>query len=106
MNEKEPRVIAEAELKIRSKGQVTIPREIQDALHVKEGDRLRLTVDDYGDARLEGLVVIPADQRWYWTPEWQAGEREADEQIAAGEGRVFHSAEEMFETLERENPLP
>ena len=24
------------------------------------------------------------DQAWYWTPEWQAKEREADEAIAAG----------------------
>lgn len=27
------------------------------------------------------------DQSWYWTPEWQAAEKEADDDIAAG--RVY-----------------
>jgi hypothetical protein len=30
------------------------------------------------------LQDIPADQRWFWTPEWQAMEKEADEDIVAG----------------------
>jgi len=27
---------------------------------------------------------IPKDQRWFWTPEWQAKEEEADKDLAAG----------------------
>jgi hypothetical protein len=46
--------------------------------------------------------VIPADQAWFWTEQWQEGEREADEQAAAGQGRYFSSAEEMFAALDAE----
>jgi DNA-binding helix-hairpin-helix protein with protein kinase domain len=35
------------------------------------------------------------DQIWFWTEEWQAGEREADRQIAAGETIRFESGEAL-----------
>ena len=39
-------------------------------------------------------------QAWLWTPEWQAGGREADEDIEAGRGRIFYGAEEFLASLE------
>jgi hypothetical protein len=42
----------------------------------------------------------PADQAWFWTPGWQAGEREADEAIAAGHTTFFGSAEEFLAALD------
>ena len=30
------------------------------------------------------MAQIPRDQLWYWTPEWQAKERQADEDIRCG----------------------
>lgn len=35
------------------------------------------------------------DQAWYWTPEWQAGEAEADADLVAGRFVRFRTAEEM-----------
>lgn len=40
------------------------------------------------------------DQEWFWTPEWIAGEREADADIAAGRGKTFYSGEEFLAYLE------
>ena len=37
-----------------------------------------------GTIELRPMLPIPADQRWFWTERWQAMEREADEDIAAG----------------------
>lgn len=88
--------------RIRQKGQFTLPKEVQKALHVKEGDTIRFNIHDNGAVVMEGLVEIPADQRWFWTPEWQAGEREAEDQIAAGGGKVFHDLDDMFKYLNRE----
>lgn len=48
---------------------------------------------------LQRPKVIPADQSWFWTPEWLAGEREVDAEIAAGKGRIFMSTEEFIEYL-------
>lgn len=43
------------------------------------------------------------DQAWYWTPEWQAGEREVDEDIASGRRcQVFDDVEEFLADLDCE----
>jgi hypothetical protein len=39
------------------------------------------------------------DQAWFWTEEWQAGEREADAQQASGLGVAFDSDEEFTRAL-------
>jgi hypothetical protein len=41
------------------------------------------TVED-GRLILIPASVIPDDQAWFWTPEWQAKEAEADQEIANG----------------------
>jgi len=41
-----------------------------------------------------------ADQAWFWTPEWQAGEREVDEALTAGRTTYFASAEEFLAALD------
>ena len=38
---------------VTSKGQVTIPRDIRDRLHLKFGDRLRFRITDSGQVVLE-----------------------------------------------------
>ena len=50
--------------------------------------------------------MIDPTQAWFWTTEWQAGEREADEDIAAGRVERFESDEEFQAALEaRMKPL-
>jgi hypothetical protein len=50
--------------------------------------------------------VIPDDQAWFWTPEWQAGEAEVEEATGRGElGAVFGSGEEFLAFLD-ENSKP
>lgn len=41
-------------------------------------------------------VEIDPDQAWFWTPEWQAGEREADDDLHEGRFRVVDSVDELF----------
>ena len=45
-----------------------------------------------------------SDQAWFWTPEWQEGEREVDEAIAAGRTTYFDSADEFLAALDRHTP--
>ncbi len=87
---------------LRRKNQVTLPSEITRALHVQEGDEIEFSVTPEGEVVLRGLTVIPSDQRWFWTEEWQRGEREANEQIRAGEGETFMNPEDMFADIEGE----
>ena len=46
-------------------------------------------------------LVIPESQEYYWTPEWQAGEREALAEIAAGQSKTFESAQDAVRWLLR-----
>jgi hypothetical protein len=45
-----------------------------------------------------------SDQAWFWTPEWQEGEREVDEAIAAGRTTYFGSADEFLAALDLDAP--
>lgn len=84
---------------VRKKGQITLPQEVREALHVHEGDDIAFAVTDDGTVVLTGLKSIPADQAWFWTEEWQAGEREASEQASNGEGTVYDTADDFLDSL-------
>lgn len=84
---------------VRRKGQITLPQEIREALHVDEGDDVAFTVTDEGIVVLTGLKSIPTDQAWFWTDECQTGEREASQQAARGEGTVYDSAKDFLDSL-------
>lgn len=45
----------------------------------------------------------PADQAYYWTEAWQAGERAADEERAAGRVRWFATAAEAIRWLQADD---
>ena len=77
-----------------------LSEEIRRALHISEGDEVEFSVHDDGTITVRGYVSIPTDQAWFFTPEWLAGEREADEEIAAGRGTAHESAEDMFAHLD------
>ncbi|GAA1445221.1 AbrB/MazE/SpoVT family DNA-binding domain-containing protein [Nocardiopsis tropica] len=87
---------------LRRENQVTLPPEITRALQVQECDEIEFSVTPAGGVVLRGLTVIPSDQRWFWTEEWQRGEREADTQLRAGEGETFRNPEDMFGDMEGE----
>jgi AbrB family looped-hinge helix DNA binding protein len=100
----EPGPRVRTRVKVRPKAQLTLPEEIRRALHVGEGDEVEFAVHDDGTITIRGYVSIPTDQAWFFTPQWLAGEREADEDIAAGRGTVHESAEKMFAHLDALGP--
>ena len=100
--EPEPRMTAR--VKVRPKAQLTLPEEIRRALHIGEGDEVEFAVQEDGTVTIRGYVSIPTDQAWFFTPEWLAGEREADEDIAARRGTMHESAEDMFAHLDTLGP--
>lgn len=100
--EPEPRV--RTRVKVRPKAQLTLPEEVRRALHIGEGDEVEFAVHNDGTVTIRGYVSIPTDQAWFFTPEWLAGEREADEDLAAGRGTPHESAEAMFAHLDALDP--
>ena len=68
---------------VGSKNQVTLPKEVVEGSHLSAGDPLEVTVED-GRIVLSPQVHVPKDQAYFWTPEWQAEEKAAEEDIAKG----------------------
>lgn len=85
--------------RVRGKGQITLPDNIRRAAKLAEGDYLEVSVAG-GAIVMRPKKLIDADQAWFWTEEWQLGEREASEDIAAGRTRRFSSRDEFLSTLD------
>ena len=45
-------------------------------------------------------LCVAAEQTYFWTPEWQAKEKEADEAIANGRAKTFDTMDDLFEFLD------
>ncbi len=88
-----------AKTTLQGRGQLTLPDEILRAAHLEEGALFEAELTQDGILLRHQLEIDP-DQAWYWTPEWQAGEREVDEDAAAGRVRTFDSTEEFLQALD------
>lgn len=88
---------------LRSKGQITLPVDVREALRLEEGDNVEFAIGDDGRVTLVGTTTIPTDQRWFWTAQWQAGEREASAGLSRGEGRIFESDESFLASFDDTN---
>jgi len=87
-------------LQIRKKFQITLPQPIREQLGLEEGDYVAAEVRD-DEIVLRPKRLIDKSQVWFWSEEWQAAEREAEADIAAGRVHEFPSAEEAIAFLHR-----
>jgi len=79
-----------------------LPEKIRRAAGLADGDTVYINIEDEGDAGLHVRIrKIDPDQAWFWTPKWQAGEREADEDKAAGRFTTYYSDEEFLSALKQ-----
>lgn len=86
--------------KVTRNHQVSIPKNIRDRLGLREGDYVEFEERD-GEIVMVPKRLIDADQAWFWTPEWQAGERAADDDIKAGRvSGPFKTMDELKRHLE------
>lgn len=80
--------------KIGKRGTLVIPSEVRKALNLSDGDPVSIHVDESsGKFEVTPQLSIDRSQAWFWTPEWQAGEREADEDLKAGRYTVMTAKE-------------
>lgn len=73
----------EPTVRIGPKHQVTIPAEVFKELRLKVGDFLGAKIRN-SEIVFRPKKLIPKDQAWFWTKEWQKKEREADGDIRSG----------------------
>ena len=87
---------------VQSRGTIALPAELRRRYHLDEqGAQVEITERDDGVLELRPALPVPADQRWFWTPEWQTKEIGADEDLSAGRVESFESSAALIEALER-----
>ena len=84
MTEREQKLLARAHRKMR--------RIRQDPVSSRG-----LTPEEADMAARAGLIA--ADERWWWTEDWQQGEREAEGDVRAGRTKAFESVKELINDL-------
>ena len=86
--------------KVTRNFQVTIPKAVREEIGIHEGDFVSVEARE-GGVFFRAQKVVDADRAWFWTEEWQAGEREVDEAIARGEVfGPFKTADELMDDIE------
>lgn len=87
--------------RISTQKQVTIPAKIFSRLRLHVGDYLGV-IEKNGRLIFTPHKLIPNDQLWFWTKEWQEKEREADEDIATGRvSGPFRTAKDFMKNLKK-----
>lgn len=86
-------------IKVRKKYQITLPTVIREAAGVYEGDFLTAEVQEDRTILLRPSRLVDADEAFFYTPEWQAAEREADEDIRLGRVYSFDNVEDAIDFL-------
>lgn len=87
-------------IRLRQRGQITLPSTVRTRLHIDEGDFLEV-VRATGDR----LVLRPARLVTAGTPEAAAIDRLADADIAEGRYETFDGASGLIDRLALEQPL-
>src|SRR5262249_15192399 len=85
---------------VRGKGQITIPAALRKAAHIDEGDLVELEVTAEG-ILMRPLKAIDASQTWFWTAEWQAGERQASKGIQERRTTRYKSSKDFLSSLKK-----
>ena len=91
-------------MKISSKRQISIPKKVMETMDLQPGDEVEFQIEK-NTARLIPIktIKVPRDQAWFWTPEWQIKESEADQDISAGRYREFDKMKDLLKDLHGED---
>jgi AbrB family looped-hinge helix DNA binding protein len=85
--------------KVTRNGQVTLPAAVRRALRMEEGDYVEVRVVE-DSVVLTPKKLVDKSQAYFWSPEWQAAEREASGDIGAGRIHEAATVEELLAELE------
>ncbi len=86
--------------RLTSGGQITLPKQIRLKTSMEVGDFVEVKLDEEGHIVLTPKKLVDASQAYFWTEEWQRGERKADEDIKASRVKQFNSVTEAVKYLE------
>lgn len=85
---------------MQTRGLVALPASLRKRYRLDEaGAQVEITERGDGVIELRPAIAVPASDAWFWSTEWQAGEREVDRFLAAGQVTVTDGVEEFLTSL-------
>ena len=90
--------MAQSVVKVQKNKNITLPIWVIQRFRLGAGDFVRM--EDTKD----GIVLKPAklvdpSQAYFWTKEWQAGERESEADVRKGRVEAFKNLKELIKDL-------
>jgi antitoxin MazE len=85
-------------VKVKSKYQIVIPEDVRKKLKVEIGDTLEIE-EKNGVLVIRPVMVIDKSQAYFWTDEWQKGEKEAEAVKKKRRFRDFKKADKAIKWL-------
>jgi antitoxin MazE len=84
-----------------SKGQIAIPKEVRDALHIETGDRFTIEVSGNNIVlRPAVTITVPKEQAYFWTREVQEKLQSAESNFQKGRAKNY-SPDAFVKELEK-----
>ena len=85
-------------VKVQKNKNITLPLWLIRRFRVTAGDFVRLEETEDG-VLLKPAKLIDASQAYFWTKEWQEGEKEAEQDIRRGRVQGFPSVKNLMKDL-------
>lgn len=85
---------------VDGRGRLTLPGPVREALHLEAGQVVKLEVVDENTVTVRVQALVPRDQAWILTPEWEGRIRAGVEDIGAGRTIKHGSDDEFLASLE------
>jgi len=86
--------------KLGKSNQIAIPKEIITILGLKTDDYLDISIDN-NRIILEPKVLVPKEQAYFFTKEWQVDEQDAEKDIRKGYVTKTKTIDELFLEMDK-----
>jgi AbrB family looped-hinge helix DNA binding protein len=86
--------------KLGKSNQVAIPKEIVANLGLRKDDYLDVYIEN-DKIVIEPKVLVPKNQAYFFTKEWQIDEREAEKDIREGRITKTKNLDELFQVMDK-----
>ncbi|MBN9607050.1 MAG: AbrB/MazE/SpoVT family DNA-binding domain-containing protein [Actinomycetales bacterium] len=85
---------------VQNRGTIALPAAARKRYHLDQPGAQVEVIEREGEIVLRPKLPVDADQAWFWSAEWQRGERRASAEADAGLGTVHESGEDLLTSLD------
>jgi len=87
-------------IELRDRSQITLPKEVIKAMGLQKGDQLEISVEE-DVIKIRPVIIVPKAETWFWSKEWQEGEKKVDEEIRRGGIKGYDNIADLLEELDK-----